>query len=562
MCRQLVFFCSLLLIASCAQIGSPAGGEFDRTPPKVSRYRPDSATVNFNSRTIEIIFDEYIQLQDLNSQLLISPPLEFTPQITAKKKTLVIELDKKEVLKPNTTYSISFGNAVKDIRESNAVENFRYIFSTGSFIDSLTLSGSVQNAFDHKTEKNLLVMLYSDRSDSAIYKTLPDYFAKTNDVGAFKVNNIRQGKYRVVALKDDNSNYKYNDEERFGFLSDQVEAGKQEDVFVYMYTEQPKNIFLKKYNQVQYGKFVFVFNKGSDSLRLSRLNKEALKDVKEFTEFSKNKDTITYWMDPVDKDSLILQVRNGARILDTLRFKLIKKENALKSSRVPFKFTLMNSQNAETFDLNKELNLVFSHPVEKINDDAKVSLKEDSVVYSKYPLIYSKSTVSNETVKITTTQKTDTKNPAALASSRNMLLKENTTYSLTVLPASFTDFFGLTNDTIKMKFRTKEEKFYGSVKLNLQVETLNDSYLVQLLDDKENVVRQSNVSKSETLFYDYLYPASYKLKVIFDKNANGKWDEGNYLKKQQPEKVTYNTEAVNIRSNWDLELEWSIHEPK
>lgn len=562
MCRQLVFFCSLLLIASCAQIGSPAGGEFDRTPPKVSRYRPDSATVNFNSRTIEIIFDEYIQLQDLNSQLLISPPLEFTPEITAKKKTLVIELDKKEVLKPNTTYSISFGNAVKDIRESNAVENFRYIFSTGSFIDSLTLSGSVQNAFDHKTEKNLLVMLYSDMNDSAIYKTLPDYFAKTNDVGAFKVNNIRQGKYRVVALKDDNSNYKYNDEERFGFLSDQVEAGKQEDVIIYMYTEQPKNIFLKKYNQVQYGKFVFVFNKGSDSLRLSRLNKEALKDVKEFTEFSKNKDTITYWMDPVDKDSLILQVSNGARILDTLRFKLIKKENALKSSRVPFKFTLMNSQNAETFDLNKELNLVFSHPVEKINDDAKVSLKEDSVIYSKYPLIYSKSPVSNETVKIITAQKTDAKNPAALASSKNMLLKENTTYSLTVLPASFTDFFGLTNDTIKMKFRTKEEKFYGSVKLNLQVETLNSSYLVQLLDDKENVVRQSNVSKSETLFYDYLYPASYKLKVIFDKNSNGKWDEGNYLKKQQPEKVTYNTEAVNIRSNWDLELEWSVHEPK
>ena len=556
----LVFLCIVLLFSSCAQIGMLTGGDADKTPPKVVRYRPDSATTHFNSKTIEITFDEFIQIQELTSQLIISPPLEFNPEITLKKKTLVIELDKKEVLKPNTTYSISFGNAVKDIRESNALENFRYIFSTGPYIDSLTLSGAVEYAFDHKAEKSILVMLYRDMNDSTIYKNLPDYFAKTNDAGFFALTNIRQGKYHIVALKDENSNYKYNDDERFGFISDPVEAGAKDPVVISLYTESPKRIFVKKSTQVQYGKFILAFNRGTDSLDINVLNKEALKGVKELTEYSKARDTITYWIDPVDKDSLILQVKNGASVIDTLNFKLLKRESATKYSRTPFKLTLANVTSAQTFDLNKELQFIFTHPIEKINEGATVIFKEDSVTYSRYPLIFTKSDTRTDAVKIITSQKINAKGSAA-KSSRNMLLKENTTYTLTIPPASFTDFYGLTNDTIKMKFRTKEEKFYGSVKLDITTVSTGN-YIVQLLDERENVIRESKIATSESIFYDYLYPATYRLKVIFDKNANGKWDEGNYQKKLQPEKVIFNSEPVNIRSNWDLELEWKITEPE
>ena len=114
-----------------------------------------------------------------------------------------------------------------------------------------------------------------------------------------------------------------------------------------------------------------------------------------------------------------------------------------------------------------------------------------------------------------------------------------------------------------MKFRTKEEKFYGSLKIRLKSESVKGNYILQLLTEKEMVVRETVFSKpEETVFYDFLYPAAYKLKIIFDKNGNGKWDTGNYLKKQQPEKIIYNVEAVNIRSNWDLELDWTIVEPR
>lgn len=554
------FLFLILLTASCAQIGSPSGGAFDRTPPKALQYQPDSATVHFNSRSIEITFDEYIQLQELNNQLLISPPLEFTPEITVKKKVLSIVFDKKEVLKPNTTYSISFGTAIRDMRESNKLENFHYIFSTGDFIDSLTLSGNVKNAFDHKTEKDLLVMLYHNTTDdSIIYKAIPDYFAKTNDMGYFKINNIRQGTYRIVALKDNNSNYKYNEEEAIGFLDSLIDVNPNtKDVSIYLCTETPKRTYLKKYSQLQYGKIQLVFNQGSDSIRIQPLNND-LKNGKERIEISKTKDTLIYWIDPIDKDSLILQVNNGKTILDTVRFKLAKKENALKvTSRSPLKLTLINSANAELFDLNRDLRLIFNHPLERINGTPDVLLKEDSVAYTKYPLVYEPSSSDPHSVFIHTTKKVDTKN-----SGKNVLLKENTTYNLTIPPATFTDFFGLTNDTIKMRFRTREEKFYGSVKIHLKSESIKGNYILQLLNDKETIIRESILSKKEeTIFYDYLYPSSYKLKIIFDKNANGKWDTGNFLKKQQPEKVIYNVEAVNIRSNWDLELDWNIIEPK
>ena len=157
----------------------------------------------------------------------------------------------------------------------------------------------------------------------------------------------------------------------------------------------------------------------------------------------------------------------------------------------------------------------------------------------------------------------DPNNPGTFICSpefKNFLLKENTTYHLLILPGTFTDIFGLTNDSIKIDFKTREEKYYGSVKLKLDVPPTDGYYIVQLLDESSNVIREDLVSKSIELEYAYLAPKKYKLKIIYDDNRNRKWDVGNYLKKIQPEKVIYNSELINIRSNWDAELEWKITE--
>ena len=561
-------FLFALLLSSCAQIVAPGGGAKDSTPPKVLKFIPDSAQLNFNSKSIYIEFDEFVALKDLNNQLLISPPLVKTPEVTIKNKTLFIELDKNETLKPNTTYCISFGNAVQDLNENNAIENFQYIFSTGTFIDSLKLKGKVQNAFDQSTEKGIVVMLYSDLSDSVVYKSQPDYFAKTLSDGTFQINNIKAGKYKLLAIKDVNNNYKYDGEsESIGFVDAPIDVSEKQNILIDLFQEPAKKVYLKKYIHDSYGKVSLFFNQGSDSLRVQPINNDQ-KGVQEYLQFSKNKDTLTYWIKNFMKDSLILQISNGNKVLDTVSLKFISREDAEKSKKNPLKLKVVSSPNGnQSFDLGSELKIKFNHPIRSYTKEL-ILLKEDTTIFRKgnYALEYY---IENETETVilckwdSTSKAEDPNNLGTFVSAPTKYThnewKENSNYHLLILPGTFTDIFGLTNDSIKINFKTREEKYYGSVKLKLTVPTINGYYIVQLLDESGNVVRQNEwVDKSTELNYTFLSPKKYKLKIIYDDNRNHKWDTGNYLKKIQPEKVIYNSELINIRSNWDAELEWKV----
>lgn len=561
----------MLFLASCAQVVSPGGGAKDTTPPKVVQYIPDSASLNFKARSITLFFDEYIQLQDLNNQLIVSPPLNKTPDIKVKNKTVIIDLDKDEVLKPNTTYCFSFGNAIQDNNEGNPKENFKYIFSTGSFIDSLVVRGKVENAFNHKTEKGILVMLYSDYSDSVIYNELPDYFAKTKEDGSFQINNIRTGKYKAYALKDANVNYKYDGEsESIGFVDTLIDASANQNIQIALFQEPAKKLFLKKYVQNSYGKIVFIFNKPADSIRVKPIN-HTFNENDVILDYSTNRDSLTYWIKNYDKDSLILQVNNGSIVLDTLEFKMIKKEDALKSNRNPLRLSLVSSPSGnQGFDLNKELKFVFNHPIAKW-DNQTILFKEDTLNWKEKSRSLSYST-EGQTISLLIKDSTLLiENPnngkiiKAIAVGIISNFKPNTNYHLFIPPGTFTDIFGLTNDTLRIDFKTREEKYYGTVKLKVNFQSdstgkTKHNYIVQLLDEKENIVREDLTKKGETIHYEYLYPQKYKLKIIVNENSNDKWDTGNLLEKQQPEKVIYYSELITIRSNWDMDLEWKVTE--
>lgn len=564
----------ILLLASCAQVVSPGGGAKDTTPPRVIQYIPDSASLNFKARSIALFFDEYIQLQDLNNQLIISPPMNKTPEIKVKNKTVLIDFDKDEVLKPNTTYCFSFGNAIQDNNEGNPKENFKYIFSTGTFIDSLIVRGKVENAFNHKTEKGILVMLYSDLSDSVIYNKLPDYFAKTKEDGSFQINNIRTGKYKAYALKDANANYKYDGEsESIGFVDTLIDASAKQNILIELFQEPAKKLFLKKYMYYSYGKITFIFNKSADSIRINPIN-HTFNNNDVILDYSTNRDSLTYWIKNYDKDSLILQVNNGNIVLDTIELKMLKKEDALKSNRNPLRLSLLNSPNGnQGFDLNVGIKLYVSNPLGNWKQEQELIFTEDSVPYkiiSPLMLRYSPSNRSQLRLGYWGCNKEmeDPNNAGVIILSEECFfspkLKPNSKYHLFIPPGTFTDIFGLTNDTLKIDFKTREEKYYGTVKLKINLPTVKDSsklnYIVQLLDDKESLVRESSISNGEIINYEYLYPQKYKLKIIVDENLNGKWDSGDLLKKQQPEKVIYYSELITIRSNWDMDLEWKVAE--
>lgn len=568
---RLAFALVVFMLASCAQVVAPGGGVRDKVAPKVVKWSPDSAQLNFNSKTIELVFDEYIQLKDLNNQLIISPPFAKTPDFKIKNKTLTIDLSKEE-LKPNTTYSINFGNALQDVNEGNPKENFRYIFSTGAYIDSLHIKGKVQNAFDHKTEKGLLVMLYSDINDSAVYKDQPDYFGKTNTEGSFEINNIRPGKYKIYAIKDANGNFKYDGEpESIAFAEGSINPADDKELLLELFQEKPKKLQVKKYMHSSYGKIIITFNQGSDSLHVNNLS-NTLKGVQEQVEFSKHKDTLTYWIKNYDKDSLKLQVSNGTSIIDTLEFKMIKKEEALKAKRNPLKLYVVNNFNGnQSFDLHAPIHLKFSQPIESFDEHANARMKEDSIPMKH--LGFSKDFVT-ETGDILiclwdSTAKAEDPNHKGVfvdapIKSSILDLKESTNYHLLILPKTFTDIFGLTNDSIKIDFKTREQKFYGSLKLTVHLTesekntSTTGQYIVQLMNEQEVVIREEFIRNSSELLFEYLYPNKYKIKLIYDSNANDKWDSGDYLKKVQPEEVLYNPELITIRSNWDADIEWKI----
>lgn len=560
-----LLICTLLF--SCAQVLAPGGGPKDETPPKVLKFTPDSAQLNFNSKNIFIEFDEFIVLKDLNNQLLVSPPLSKTPDVEIKNKTLTIGFDKNEQLKPNTTYCISFGNAVQDLNENKAIENFQYIFSTGTFIDSLKLKGKVQNAFNQSTEKGIVVMLYSDLSDSVVYKSQPDYFSKTLADGTFQINNIKAGKYKLIAIKDANNNYKYDGEsEWIGFVNAPIDVSEKQNIVIDLFQEPAKKVYLKKYIHDSHGKVSFFFNQGSDSLRVQPINNDQ-KGVQEYLQFSKNNDTLTYWIKNFQKDSLILQVSNGAKVLDTVSLKFISREEALKSKKHPLKLKALSSPNGnQSFDLGSELKIRMSNTlVYGLPDDFKAILKEDTVSSKVTVLLQNSSLLLGAFTD--SAQIEDPYDPAGALKTVAVYesfdkWKENTNYELLILPNSFTDFFGLSNDSIKVNFKTREEKYYGSVKLKLSLPPGRDfNYILQLLDESGNIIREREVrDEMEEIEYRFLAPKKYKLKLIKDLDYNSQWTSGNYLQKIQPEKVIYNSELINIRSNWDAELEWAITE--
>jgi uncharacterized protein (DUF2141 family) len=557
--RNLAVLVVILLLSACAQVVSPGGGLKDSKPPRVLRYLPDSASTNIKPKSIIIVFDEYFNLKDITNQLIISPPLNKTPDIKVKEKTLLITFSKEDTLKANTTYVFSFGNAIQDNNENNAKENFKYVFSTGNFIDSLLVRGKVENAFDHKSEKNSLVMLYRNYTDSSIYKSKPDYFTKTRDDGSFEITNVHEGKYKIIALKDANANYKYDgNEEKIAFIDTLVMVPSSKNIVLELFQEPPKKFQFKKYIYTNYGRIDFYFNKGSDSIEIKPINWVFNKENVIY-DYSANKDTLTYWFRNIEKDSLVLQVNNGSKVLDTIEIKLIKKEAALKNEKNQLKFSLLKSpDNNMSFDLGRKVNLKFSTPISQHNNG--IQLIEDSTLFqlkdAYIELFENKAHITDYYLGIVKSTKEGNPDLSNVRAFTNW--KPNTSYHLFIPPATFTDFFGLTNDSINIHFKTREEAEYGTLKLQLNIPKTEQNYSVQLLDENENVLREQSVKSSKTMLFEYLTPSKYKLKIIYDSNNNEKWDRGNFSTQQQPEKVIYNSELITIRANWDLELKWDV----
>ena len=242
LCMGIMLLLSLQIFSGgCGQIMAPTGGPRDTIPPKLLIASPENRTTNFKGKKIVLEFDEYVQVDQLQQNLLVSPSPKMTPYVDYKFKTVTIKL--RDTLEPNTTYVINLGNAIKDLNEGNVFKNFSYVFSTGTYIDSLECKGRVLIAETGKVDSTLIVLLYKNGADSAVEKQKPNYIAHLDGDGNFTIHNLAPGIYKVYALKDLTGSRTYSDRKSLFAFSDMpvIVTGDTKPVVLYAYAELKDN---------------------------------------------------------------------------------------------------------------------------------------------------------------------------------------------------------------------------------------------------------------------------------------------------------------------------------
>ncbi|MFV0540813.1 MAG: Ig-like domain-containing protein [Aestuariibaculum sp.] len=515
-----------LLIAGCANRGTPDGGPKDELPPEIIRVEPENFSINFNSAEIKIHFNEYIKLKNLQKQLIISPPMKTQPEITplgGASKEITIKIF--DTLKANTTYAFNFGNSIVDNNEGNPYPYYRYVFSTGSHIDSLTVTGQIIDALKRKPETFVNVGLYevdSTFNDSIIYKEAPKYITNTLDsVTTFSIENIKAGKYMLVALKDGNEDYKFQQKtDQIGFYNTFITVPTDSSYTLKLFSEDLDFRASRPYF-VTDGKIGFGYEGSNKSMKISLKSGTPANFSHRITKDEKT-DTLYYWYRPkLDADSLIFNISNNDYSKDyTVRLR--------KGDR--------DSMN--------------------IKQIAPKALTEPFLMTSIVPLVNFDTTkvriVNKDTVKIAFHSKLDSfNNTYAL----NFKREQDNNYNIQILPEAFEDFFGnKSKDTLNYSVVTKKESDYGYIRFVLN----NAQYplIMQLTNDKGEVKYEQYASKKETSidFYN-LDSGRYFVRVIHDANGNGQYDTGHYLKKIQPERVSHFEMGADdeVRPDWGLQ---------
>jgi len=530
------FFLLAVLLSGCAQVVAPSGGPKDTKPPKALEYKPENKSTHFAANKIIIRFNKYIQIKDLTNQLIVSPPLKHFPKVLVRSGR-DLEIDLKDTLQDNTTYTFNFGNSIADITEGNITYNFHYVISTGSYIDSLKLSGQVKDAYTQEPQKDALVMLYANQNDSAPFKELPSYIGRTDVNGNYLIENLKSATYKLIVLSKSQNGYIYHPYgEAIAFNSKPIELTKNDTVNALLFTEEEPKLHLIKTKAVEKGKVMIVYNKPADSMSVLPISLPPGSNPQTLIQYSATRDTVYYWINSPGLDSLRFIIKRKNKNMDTAMIYSFPGKTIVKkdSKPIPLKITSNVHDRQPDFDNNYPIILKAEHPIRKYD-------------VSKIFLTYRK-----DTMKV----KMDSADLPFVLRLKCDLISDSS-YRLFVAPAAFTDIFGLKNDTIIAQFKIQEPTYFGSFEMKLQFAD-KGAYIIQLTDAQGNTLKQDIVNKTKSVHYDALPPGTYRVRAIKDDNGDGKWTPGSYLMHRQPEKVFYFPQSFTIRSNWDTTQDWLV----
>ncbi len=528
------FFLLLLIIVGCAKRGSITGGLKDTIAPVLKVSFPENFNKNFKGNEIKLVFDENIKLKNLNKQLIISPPMKYEPSIlpTTPSKTITIKI--KDTLQPNTTYSFNFGQSIADNNEGNPLNQFKYVFSTGNYIDSLSLGGTVKSAYDKEVESFVSVMLYDVNDtfkDSVVYNENPRYVTNTLDsLKTFRFENLKAGKYLLVAMKDYNSNNKYNPKtDKIGFSKAFITIPNDTLYELELFKE---TLPFKTFKPTQAsGNRLFLGYEGVVNSAAARPklilknNTEVLSNI--ITKLPK-KDSLQVWYKPIKVDSLNLAVAKDKYEANfTFKIKDQKKDTLSISA-----LQIGNLKSRERFTLES------STPLIRI-ENSKISL------------------INNAKTAVPFTTEYDEFNQKLYFDFKKEPLEN---YTFEILPGALTDFFEKSNDTLTYKLNTRNNSDYGNLTVVLE-NVKQFPVIVELTNLKGDVLATEYSEKNTTLEFNLIEPALYTLRAIYDTNKNKEWDSGNFLEKRQAEEVIYFSKEIDVRANWDVNQVFDLSIP-
>lgn len=588
----------LLVLASCARMGSPDGGWYDDTPPRVVSSSPANQGINVKAKKITINFSEYIKLDDPQNKVVISPPQLEMPEIKAAGDRIIVEL--KDSLKANTTYTVDFGDAISDNNEGNPLGNYTFSFSTGDHIDTLEVSGYCLNAKDLEPIKGLMVGLYSNFEDSLFHKEPMMRVSRTNGSGHFTIKGVAPGAYRCFALQDNDGDLVFGQKsEIIAFNNDSIKPSWKldarpdtiwldslhiKDIVPIRYTHfLPDDITLMCFQEPQTDRYLLkterntperlgmYFTYGSDSLpRLRGLNFDERNAF--ILEASQKNDTLTYWLADttlVNKDTLEIEATYlmtdtlGALVshTDTIAFtaktsyakrmkakqkefedwqkeqERKKKHKEPYDSIMPAEPLIMKFSTNNLLDPNQRLYIETPQPLSSCDTTAiHVSVLADSV-WNDYPHSFRQVGIRRYEVVA------------------DWVMGQE--YQVEIDSAAFQSIYGLTTHPIKQKIKVRTEDEFSSLLMELSGVNLKDSIVVQLLDTGDKVVRQTLADADGLAEFPYLKPGNYYVRAYIDKNGNGQWDTGIYDQNLQPEPVYYFHEKVECRQKWEINRQWN-----
>jgi len=590
----------MIVVYSCASMGNPDGGPYDEEPPKFVRSTPKPFAINSKERKVTIEFDEFIKLEKAAEKVVVSPPQLEQPEIKASGRKVVVGL--VDSLRPNTTYTIDFADAIVDNNEGNPLGNYAFTFSTGTTIDTMEVSGTVLSASDLEPVKNIQVGLHSDLSDSAFMKKPFDRVSRTDSRGHFSIRGIAPGKYRIYALMDGNQNYLFDSKTEMIAFSDSIiipameDAMRQDtiwkdsltidtiksvgytrflpdDIILRAFKEENDRQYLTRSERDKENHFVLTFSARADTLpTLKGLNFDE-RDAFIIEKTDRN-DSICYWI----KDSLIyqmdtLEIQMDYLATDTLdrlvpqtdtlflankltraeREKLEakaaeekekeRKKKEKKGEKIepePTKFLTLNVDAPSAFDLDRNVYLSFDEPVASIDTAAiHMEIKKDSL-WEEIPFLFVSDSVLPRKYEILAEWEPE---------------KE---YQLSIDSMAFKGVYGLHTNKVKQTMKVKKLNEYGTILLNIT--GADSTAVVELLDGSGKVLRQQRITPQNTADFYYLNPGTkFYIRLFNDRNGNGVWDTGKYSEHLQPEEVYYFPKVWEMKANFEFEENWNIN---